>query len=74
MDDILINGTSLGICDWTAEGTPLGDEDQEPFPKDGGRGRKCMFTPDSGTSHLNMPTFAFASLMEATESWDNKPC
>jgi len=33
-----------------------------------------MFTPDSGTSHLNMPTFAFASLMEATESWDDKPC
>jgi len=37
LDDILINGESLGICDDT----------------------DCMITPDSGTSLLRMPTWAF---------------
>jgi hypothetical protein len=74
MDDILLDGKSLGICDWTADGTPLGKEEQEPLPIDGGRGRKCMFTPDSGTSHLHFTSWAYPTLLAATAGCDSLPC
>ena len=38
LDDILVNGKSLGLCDIGVE---------------------CLITPDSGTSYLTLPTWAY---------------
>lgn len=75
LDDVLVNNKSLGICDWSEEtGTPTRSERREPSPVNGGRGRKCMFTPDSGTSHLNFPSWAMPSLEKETADWNHMPC